>query len=221
MKKVLMTIGLYILFGTFSVNAFAQTLTDLSYTISTSGSKLEHEYVLIIVNGEQDSLNLEDNGENILYIHQLTADSANLFFEQVVPMPFQQATAFIISDEGEVLKRLRLGDSERIMILPTLLNEIGEEAFKGANTGHVIIPDGCEAIGSRAFSDNIDLMIAEIPASVTQIEDDSFSGASNVTIVSSENSYAIQWAAEHGVTYAETFIEPVNAGDTEGTFSDQ
>lgn len=218
MKKTVLTLCVLFLLCIASLPAFAQNASDLTYTIMADGSVSEHDYVLIVVNGEQDRLTLTNFGDNILFIHQLTAAGTNIVFDQVAPITLEKATAFIISDEGTVLKRMVLGDSDSIMTLPAALKAIGDEAFSGADAVHIVIPDQCEEIGSQAFGNNDALLIAEIPASVTQIEDDSFSNAPNVTIVSNADSYAIQWAQEHHIPYAVTYVIPPNAGDEEGGF---
>ena len=82
--------------------------------------------------------------------------------------------------------------------LPAFLKEIGEEAFAGCSEESVIVPDGCETIGARAFADSANLRTITIPASVTSIAADAFDGCTDLTIRTPKGSYASRYAAAHG-----------------------
>lgn len=81
--------------------------------------------------------------------------------------------------EGETLVAVIIGDCEPVLVrvavtaapvaltLPTSLSVIGEEAFMNSSAMYVIVPDGTESIGSRAFKDCHALQAIVIPASVT------------------------------------------------------
>ncbi len=66
--------------------------------------------------------------------------------------------------------------------LPADLKTIEEEAFAGAAFEAVLLPDGCTAIGSRAFADCPNLVYVRIPASVVSIAEDAFAGCGQVMI---------------------------------------
>ena len=83
--------------------------------------------------------------------------------------------------------------------LPAFLKEIGEEAFAGCSEESVIVPDGCETIGARAFADSANLRTITIPASVTSIAADAFDGCTDLTIRTPKGSYASRYAAAHGL----------------------
>ncbi len=89
------------------------------------------------------------------------------------------------------------GNSSRLK-LPAFLKEIGEEAFAGCSEESVIVPDGCETIGARAFADSANLRTITIPASVTSIAADAFDGCAGLTIRTPKGSYASRYAAAHG-----------------------
>ena len=89
------------------------------------------------------------------------------------------------------------GNSSRLK-LPAFLKEIGEEAFAGCSEESVIVPDGCETIGARAFADSANLRTITIPASVTSIAADAFDGCTDLTIRAPKGSYASRYAAAHG-----------------------
>ena len=89
------------------------------------------------------------------------------------------------------------GNGSRLK-LPAFLKEIGEEAFAGCSEESVIMPDGCETIGARAFADSANLRTITIPASVTSIAADAFDGCTDLTIRTPKGSYASRYAAAHG-----------------------
>jgi len=68
------------------------------------------------------------------------------------------------------------------LILPANLKTIEDESFAGSPCQAVIIPDGCTAIGSKAFADCKDLVYVYIPASVTALSADAFDGCPHVII---------------------------------------
>ena len=87
-------------------------------------------------------------------------------------------------------------------ILPAGLIEIEEEAFAGINAQRIIIPDGVQRIGKRAFAGCTKLKYIYIPAATTQIASDAFSGvSSNFVIHGKYNSYARTYASQNGYTF--------------------
>ena len=90
------------------------------------------------------------------------------------------------------------GNGSRLK-LPAFLKEIGEEAVAGCSEESVIVPDGCETIGARAFADSANLRTITIPASVTSIAADAFDGCTDLTIRTPKGSYASRYAAAHGL----------------------
>ena len=70
----------------------------------------------------------------------------------------------------------------QVLQLPAGLNVIEEEAFEGLACEAVIIPDGCTAIGSRAFANCTGLVYVRIPANVTSLAADAFTGCPDVVI---------------------------------------
>ena len=83
--------------------------------------------------------------------------------------------------------------------LPANLTAVEAEVLTNTAAEVVVIPEGCESIGSLAFSAS-KVGRVEIPASVTSIADDAFAGCT-VTISAPEDSFAMNWAKEHGVPY--------------------
>ena len=92
--------------------------------------------------------------------------------------------------------------SARKLDLPAGLKEIEEEAFEGSIAfGEVLIPDGTEKIGSRAFADCSRLVFVSIPGSVTEISDDAFDGSSNTVILCSADSEGEAFAKRNAIPY--------------------
>ena len=88
------------------------------------------------------------------------------------------------------------------MILPASTTEIGEKAFEGSGVQRVIVPDGCTAIGSRAFADCAQLSEVHIPDSVTSIAPDAFAGSPDVMIYAPVGSEGMRFAGDHDLKWA-------------------
>ena len=92
--------------------------------------------------------------------------------------------------------------SARKLNLPADLTEIEEGAFEESIAfGEVLIPDGTEKIGSRAFADCSRLVFVSIPDSVTEISDDAFDGSSNTVILCSVDSETEAFAKRNKIPY--------------------
>jgi len=103
---------------------------------------------------------------------------------------------------GEVfVARIELPVVEvQIFELPAALKLIEEEAFAYNIFECIAIPEGCTAVGARAFEGNVQLRFIEIPASVTMIDETAFEGCSeNLVIVTTSGSVAEAYAAEHSI----------------------
>ena len=88
-------------------------------------------------------------------------------------------------------------------VLPSDLQEIGEEAFSGTAIENIYLCDGVHVIGRRAFADSDVLLMIRIPESVTQIEKDAFKNSANVQIQGISGSQAEQYANETGINFIE------------------
>ena len=80
--------------------------------------------------------------------------------------------------------------------LPTGIAAIDDEAFEGAAMSVVFIPDGCSGIGDYAFRDCVRLEEIRIPASVTDIGKDIFSGCGVVYVYGAKDSAAEAYCAD-------------------------
>ena len=101
---------------------------------------------------------------------------------------------------GAVLREAASVSAQRILRIPAMMEEIGEEAFMGVAAQQITIPAGTRSIGSKAFADCDDLLIAVIPSTVSEIANDAFDG-SDVTVICPNGCYAADWCEEHRIPH--------------------
>ena len=95
------------------------------------------------------------------------------------------------------------------LILPAKLKTVDSQAFYGdGSITEVKIPDGAVSIGEKAFAYS-GLKRVIIPNSVTQIAGNAFEGISALTIVSSSDSYARQYASQYSFITWEDSAAPI------------
>ena len=81
---------------------------------------------------------------------------------------------------------------------------VGRKAFYGcSNVRKVLIPKATKTIETKAFAKCKNMSII-IPSSVTSISEDTFEGASGITVYVDKGSYAEKYAKKHGMTYKRT-----------------
>lgn len=95
---------------------------------------------------------------------------------------------------GEVSSEVCTIDFGKILVLPSEVTTIEEEAFKGL-TGiqQVILSENTISIGARAFAGCEELLAVYIPDTVTSISEDAFIGCDKVAFVT-RNSIAVTYA---------------------------
>lgn len=81
--------------------------------------------------------------------------------------------------------------------LPVNVTVIESEAFLGMRTHSVILGPKVQSVGDSAF-DSGEISCIELPATVTEIGNNDFSGA---VIICSEGSFAQEYAIDHGLQY--------------------
>ena len=91
--------------------------------------------------------------------------------------------------------------SEIPFILPGLLETIEDEAFEGIAAESIFFPNSLLSIGERAFANDRYLKTVTIPESVEYIGEHAFDGSRDLTVCSSANSYAADWAHEHDIMF--------------------
>jgi len=86
------------------------------------------------------------------------------------------------------------------MKIPAMMSTIEAEAFMATAAEQINVPDQTTFIGNKAFADCEDLLLVVIPASVTSIEGDPFTG-SDVAVICPDNSTIANWCDEHGISH--------------------
>ena len=110
---------------------------------------------------------------------------------------------------GEVTQTQKIIESDGILSLPAALKRIDAEAFAGANMQQIIIHDGMTEIGARAFANCRKLLVVSMPNSVGSIADDAFDGCDTqyLCIVANDDSYAAQYADNHGLNHCSPIVK--------------
>ena len=75
----------------------------------------------------------------------------------------------------------------RKLVLPADTVEVAAEAFANVNADIIVLPNGCEKLGSCAFADNPSLKYVYFPDSIWELYDDTFEGDDMLTIICSES----------------------------------
>lgn len=175
---------------------------ESTFTITADTAIAGQEYVLIIVGGEKNALKLVDNDDSILFIQQKKATSSTLSFQDVKPAEFEKATAFMISEEGVLVKCMLLEDiPETVITLPSNIEVIEEEAFEGISALAVRIPNGVNIIKTKAFANCPNLRRIYIPKTVNLIEDDAFTNSPSIVIFGYNGSVAEQYAEQNEIRF--------------------
>ncbi len=92
----------------------------------------------------------------------------------------------------------------RNFALPSSLLVIEDEAFMGSAFEDVVIPEGVESIGARAFADNRSMKTVKIPGSVCAIGAEAFGETAGLVIIGEGGSYAEKWAVIHHAAFIPT-----------------
>ena len=89
----------------------------------------------------------------------------------------------------------------RNFALPSSLLVIEDEAFMGSAFEDVVIPEGVESIGARAFADNHSMKTVTVPDSVYAIGAEAFGETDGLVIIGESGSFAEKWAMIHSVAF--------------------
>ena len=100
--------------------------------------------------------------------------------------------------------------SATTLTIPAGVKEIEEEAFYGdTSLDEVVLPDGIERIGARAFAES-SLKKINLPSSLVEIADDAFSSTQIEEITSISSSVGLEFVTSHNI----------NVGSSSISFSD-
>lgn len=101
--------------------------------------------------------------------------------------------------DGKTAKQTITVVGEKIYTLARGVKVIERETYLNCPVTIMIVPEGYEVIGERAFAGCADMHRIELPASVTLIAEDAFDGCSpELTVAAPAGSYAESYAAAHG-----------------------
>ena len=93
-------------------------------------------------------------------------------------------------------------DPNAVLKLPANLTVVGDDAFEGSAAQGVVLPESCNAIGSRAFANCKNLVEIHLPNGIRSIADDAFRGSDAVVFYCQANSVAERYAQNHGIAVA-------------------
>lgn len=97
-----------------------------------------------------------------------------------------------------ILLTCQIALADSTLTLPASLMSIQDEAFMNDTSfDAVILPEGIESIGARAFAGCAFEEII-LPDGLTYIADDAFEGSGLVKVTATEGTYAYSWALEEG-----------------------
>lgn len=91
--------------------------------------------------------------------------------------------------------------SDSPFVLPASVRTIKSEAFLSTTAEEIVLPEGVEVIGSRAFADSDALRLINLPASLTSIAEDAFENSGSVCLICAENSVGQRFAESSGLVY--------------------
>jgi hypothetical protein len=92
----------------------------------------------------------------------------------VIPDKIDHMSVIAIADHA-FWPYITVNDPISAVRLPSALERIGDDAFRGNSISALIIPESVQVIGDRAFGEN-QLTAVKIPDSVTSLGEDAFSG---------------------------------------------
>lgn len=92
-------------------------------------------------------------------------------------------------------------DGLSVFTLSASLRIIQDEAFLKNNADKIIVPEGTEKIGMRAFAYSQRLREICLPESVVEISEDAFEGCDNLILICAKGSYSETFAIENGLNY--------------------
>lgn len=104
---------------------------------------------------------------------------------------------FVIFGDGVLY--VYKGEADTSIVIPEGIKTLGDASMWDVGLSSVLIPESVTTIEEDTFYYNEEIRIY-VPASVTEIGGWSFEGVQNI-FVTTENSYAHQYAEEHGISY--------------------
>lgn len=95
---------------------------------------------------------------------------------------------YVVRDNGTIKITKYIGNDEKVKVPDTLVDEkvtiIGSEAFAEGDCRKIVVPDGVQIIGERAFADCTELKKISLPDSVKTIGKEAFAGCEELRNIS-------------------------------------
>lgn len=143
------------------------------------------------------------NTQDLLFIDQLTCVSGSTLEVAVIMREAVNADIYVSGrfSDGSSSPRHVAKPDRKIIRLPGQLMEISESAFEGDTFTHVYLGDTVTKISSLAFANCSELIYIQMPASITSISSDAFTGSPNVRIGCYRDSEAYRFAVSNHIPY--------------------
>ena len=171
-------------------------VTAACFTVDRCVAGNDYLFVLLKKGASANAFGTDD----VLFMDQITATGTKAQVAVILP-DFTECVAVAGgSFSGGVSSPRKLGNYTATR-LPGQLGAISDAAFEGASFTHLFLGDQVSSIGSRAFANCARLAYIFIPASVTGIADDAFSGSENVVVGCRKNSAAHTFAKSKGLAF--------------------
>ena len=128
--------------------------------------------------------------------------TVSIYYRIILPGEYRVAAkvarpGYTLSEEADFSFTVAPGKE---LILPQNVTVIEEESFADCGIETVTIPEGCTAIGSKAFANNQNLYCVYLPKTKVTIAGDAFAGCTNqkLTFVCYGETDNVEWCYENG-----------------------
>ena len=141
------------------------------------------------------------NTQDLLFIDQLTCQSGGTLEIAVIMPEVVDADIYVSGQfsDGSSSPRHIAKPDRKVIRLPGQLEEISESAFERDTFTHVYLGDTVTKISSLAFANCSELIYIQMPASITSISSDAFTGSPNVRIGCFRDSEAYRFATSNHI----------------------
>lgn len=166
-----------------------------------------NQYAFFVLKG--DMIISNPRFDSLYCFDQLKAETAEMQVAVVLPefAPYDAYVGGVFSNDAASPRKL--GSYAPDITTPAQLKEIEASAFEGSAFTHMILGEGVESIGARAFANCEDLTYVFVPCSVKSIASDAFvigDGEDaptnpNIVIGCCRGSAAESFAINNGIPY--------------------
>lgn len=164
------------------------------FRVDACSSGSEYAFFLTEQGADVDSM----SGSGLYYIDQLRANASEMLVAVLLP-GFSACDAYAGGDFSNGAASPRRLGTYIASRTPEQLIEIEESAFEGSDFTHMILGNGVETIGPRAFANCESLAYVFVPDSVQTIAEDAFSGCGELVIGCFSGTAAESYANQNGI----------------------